>query len=435
MGQFEVRMDIVEQLAEREKNIASELNSIGSEMTGILAKIVQYDVASSSIRNRIKSNIEDISEHHNSLKNMSAVLNDCVTEYWQTENRLTVFPSEVNDIFDRASVMASKDDAFDFRNLSTIPPYSLKDYFVFNEGLNPQEILQKLCLGSGLFGGVGAYSKLKEYVESSETLSVLSPGFKDMDLQINSLIENYTSGKDTDEEIQGGLKWLKERWDTFVSNPKDLLEYTGEDVSLPKEMKFAGNLLKYVNIGINTYVSAKDYIEADKVGDSEKQYEAGMDLLDSIGAITKIPVNGLNEITGYPMISPANMLIDYGINMVQNFVTEIRKDDATIGSIYYGMFIDSGLEVICGTAGDILETVGFDIEAVYENLSDKEGYEAIKDVFRQCYNSLEGSINLEGWCDGVKVGVDIIHDGMKSIGNKVKEGFEGVGNYFNRLFN
>jgi len=54
MGQFEVRMDIVEQLAEREKNIASEINSVGSEVSGILARIVQYDVANSSIRNRIK---------------------------------------------------------------------------------------------------------------------------------------------------------------------------------------------------------------------------------------------------------------------------------------------------------------------------------------------------------------------------------------------
>lgn len=38
------------QLAEREKNIALEINFVSSEVSGILARIVQYDVVNSRIR-------------------------------------------------------------------------------------------------------------------------------------------------------------------------------------------------------------------------------------------------------------------------------------------------------------------------------------------------------------------------------------------------
>ena len=88
MGQFAIRTDIVEQLAKREKEIASEVAAISLNVSGTLLRLTQRGVTSAGVRNRLKDAIEGISDCHNEINEMSATLEACAREYQQTERKL-----------------------------------------------------------------------------------------------------------------------------------------------------------------------------------------------------------------------------------------------------------------------------------------------------------------------------------------------------------
>ncbi|MBP3593858.1 MAG: hypothetical protein J6J44_04970 [Lachnospiraceae bacterium] len=88
MGRFEVRIDILEQLAGREKDIASEVAAISSNVSGTLRRMTQEGVVSSSIRNRLKDAIRSISECQSEINKMGNTLESCAEEYQQTERKM-----------------------------------------------------------------------------------------------------------------------------------------------------------------------------------------------------------------------------------------------------------------------------------------------------------------------------------------------------------
>lgn len=441
MGQFAVHIDIVSQMAEREKNIASEINSVGSEVTGILAKIVQYDVANSSIRNRIKNNIEDISEHHNSLKKMSTVLNDCVTEYRQTEqgilntyeNGIAAEESwNINSAFEYLSNLLRESN----RPLSTLDVWGTLDELFSSTSLleEKNDFINKFEECMEIFGGPQGQLMSEITDVNDGILGLFGYAVVDGYNEYKSLISQDGNSY---EQLKENVSWIKSQ-SKKISNVKKTYEIlTQEEFKWPAEIKDAFDFIDAIDTTLDVIDSIKNYGEGLYTGDSEKMAEGASGFINLIsGSLKKTDsIKKLTKADKLSIIKPANMLIDYGANMVTNWLTSITQDGITTKEVYYNTFAYSALDVAMDTVFDpavlaigyypvkqMTGMVGIDLEAMYENVSDKKGLAAVFDATGRMKDLIMENSSWDNWTNGLDIMVKGIGDGFSSAGKAIADG-------------
>lgn len=450
MGQFAVHIDIVTQLAEREKNIASEINSVGSEVTGILAKIVQYDAANSSIRNRIKSNIEDISEQHNGLKRLSAVLNDCVTEYRQTEQGIL-------HTYENGNV------AEESWNINSALEYLSNLLVESNQPLSRADVLETL---DELFSSTTLLEEKNDFInkieECMETLGGPSGKIMSEIIDVNdgilglygyAVVDGYKEYKslfsqegNSYEQLQENVSWIKSQSKKIKNISKTYEILTQEKFKWPEEVKAGFEFIDAIDTTLDIVDSIKNYGEGLYTGNSEKMAEGASGFINLIsGTLKKTDsIKALTKDCQFSVIKPANMLIDYGANMVTNWLTSITQDGITTKEVYYNTFAHSALDVAMDTVFDpsvlaigyypvkqMTGMVGIDLEAMYENVSDKTGLAAVFDATGRMKDLIMENSSWDSWTNGLGIMVEGIGDGLSSAGKAIAD---GAGKLWDNIF-
>ena len=450
MGQFAVHIDIVSQMAEREMDIASEINSVGSEVTGILARIVQSDVANSSIRNCIKNNIEDISEYHNSLKKMSTVLNDCVTEYRQTEqgilhtyeNRNVAEENwNINSAFEYLSNLLRESN----RPLSTLDILETLDELFSSTSLleEKNEFVNKIEEYMETFGG--SQGKLASGVidVTDGVLGLFGYAVVDGYNEYKSLINQDGNSY---EQLQENVSWVKSQSKKIKNITKTYEILTQDKFEWPEEIKECFKFIDTMDTTLDIVDSIKNYGEGLYNGNSEKMAEGASGFINLISdALTETEcIKALTKEYKFSVINPPKMLIDYGANMVSNWITSITQDGITKKEVYYNTFAHSALDVTMDTVFNpsvlaigyypvkqLTGMVGVDLEAMYENVSDKTGLAAVFDATGRMKDLIMENSSWDGWTNGLSIMVEGIGDGLSSAGKAIAD---GAGKLWNNIF-
>ena len=450
MGQFAIQTDVVTQLAEREKSIASEINSVGSEVTNILAKIIQHDVANSNVRNRIKNSIEDISEHHRSMKKISTVLYDCVTGYQQTEQGIL-------QNYENGNVSGNE------LNVNNFFEYWSNLLQISNQPLSKLDVWETL---DELFPSTSLLEEKNEFVNKIEeclekfggSKGKLASGVLDvtdgaLGLFGYAVVDGYNDYKDLFnqdgnlyEQLKENVSWIKSQ-SKKISNVKKTYEIlTQGEFKWPEEIKAGFDFIDAIDTSLDIVDSIKNYGEGLYSGDSSKMAEGANGFIDLIsGALSKTDsMKALTKDYKFSVINPPKMLFDFGANMVTNWITSITQDGITTKEVYYNTFAHSALDVAMDRVFDpsvlaigyypikqVTGLFGMDLEGMYENVSDKTGLAAMFDATGRMKDLIMENSSWDSWTNGLGIMFDGIGNGLSSAGNAIAD---GAGKLWNKIF-
>lgn len=189
---------------------------------------------------------------------------------------------------------------------------------------------------------------------------------------------------------------------------KDVQKYLlkNKDYSFPEPIKSSLAALDFYDNGLKVYEGVEDYINGFKNKDTSLMLSGSEKLLDVVGEVVEDTVEN---------IPFAGTIISYGKNMVENTLESFTKYN-NVKDAYKHIFIDSGIEVaedvgekVYGYAKLTAGVLGIDLEKQYENLSDKEGFDAVIDVNKKLISEMDFS-----W-DGYKNGLNIMFGKIKEI--------------------
>ncbi|MBP3593856.1 MAG: hypothetical protein J6J44_04960 [Lachnospiraceae bacterium] len=415
-----------------------------------MAKIVQYDAANSSIRNRIKSNIEDISEQHNGLKRLSAVLNDCVTEYRQTEQGIL-------HTYENGNV------AEESWNINSALEYLSNLLVESNQPLSRADVLETL---DELFSSTTLLEEKNDFInkieECMETLGGPSGKIMSEIIDVNdgilglygyAVVDGYKEYKslfsqegNSYEQLQENVSWIKSQSKKIKNISKTYEILTQEKFKWPEEVKAGFEFIDAIDTTLDIVDSIKNYGEGLYTGNSEKMAEGASGFINLIsGTLKKTDsIKALTKDCQFSVIKPANMLIDYGANMVTNWLTSITQDGITTKEVYYNTFAHSALDVAMDTVFDpsvlaigyypvkqMTGMVGIDLEAMYENVSDKTGLAAVFDATGRMKDLIMENSSWDSWTNGLGIMVEGIGDGLSSAGKAIAD---GAGKLWDNIF-
>ena len=145
MGQFAVRVDILEQLAEREKRISSEVAAISGNISGTLRKLTQSGVANAGVRNRLRDAIADISECQNKMNKMNTTLEACVGEYRQTEKSLLLLGLQQICVGNGVSNVATHFSGGKLASMQGDSQSGIEKYIKYLHTLQPSDVKEFLA--------------------------------------------------------------------------------------------------------------------------------------------------------------------------------------------------------------------------------------------------------------------------------------------------
>ena len=130
--------------------------------------------------------------------------------------------------------------------------------------------------------------------------------------------------------------------------------------------------------------------------------------------------------------------------MVTNWITSITQDGITTKEVYYNTFAHSALDVTMDTVFNpsvlaigyypvkqLTGMVGVDLEAMYENVSDKTGLAAVFDATGRMKDLIMENSSWDGWTNGLSIMVEGIGDGLSSAGKAIAD---GAGKLWNNIF-
>lgn len=456
MNYFLIQCTTVNNVAAQEKQLSVQLQSIASSVSSALGQISGSSALKADMRSALNGVVESISEQQSKMERLSAVLSESVAEYEATEKsaigNMHLHMPIISTIESIGAVLGK--DAYNWETgvFEWIDQYVTWETIgtgsgtqILKEWLDNQNIsgFADLFLSAEGFYDLSNLStgkdqqflvdKLKELIENSG----LEPGI----IKGEDIIKNCWSVFDSDKNwnmiAEDFVGTLKSNWTNVVGNPTKILDKLF-DVKAPSEIKTAGGIIKLTDAGVGLVSSFIDYYDAQKNGNSELKVESLNAGLENLATFIKDPIE--KSTFKDQFINPYSMGIDWIKNGLQNFNTELNKDNATVWDVMYGTFIDSGLETIYETAAGKMKMFGLDIAKVYESRSDVEGYEAVKDGFNDLYNYMEdsGSFTFEGYANGAKIMwdgiVDVGSDIVEGIGGFVSSASGGIGEFFKEWF-
>jgi len=399
-----------------------------------------------------------------------ARLEGTVKKMTQLENRLNAAVSSVG-VETGAQVRIRQNVA---RNARTVGD-GKKDIRVLNEKLNEivglynsaeQKVMAEtqeremswLQQMVDIFGGVLPVSELKEtYEECCKKLGGLSGVMPAPMVTYEILVDLFGDAVGSgvfDEMIVE--KWdeimqkdYKEKNNFFASNyiqtvtgifddgmepfgnVEDILSWVNQDdVEIPGIHELLDGV-EIVDWGIDTIRGFEDYIAGWTNGDTDTMAEGGKALIQSYTKMAgKAKIFGGEKVYAPDILNPVTLLSKYVTNMATGFIDGITADNSTTESVLYETFVDSGLNVALDAVEEaanagiaiiyepiawVTDKFGFDLDAIYEKNSDKEGIFAVFDNVSQFVDLVKENSSWENWTSGLKSMGDGIKSGIKKL--------------------
>lgn len=235
--------------------------------------------------------------------------------------------------------------------------------------------------------------------------------------KINDYIDILKGSDEPKKKFDAAVKWIKSI-SGDISSLKDYIEgFSGIDIKFPSPIKDGMDFIKALD-SYNKFISGTaDYVSGMQTDDTELMTEGAKNIFSFIASQIKIALKSDDKLfdTG------AGIIISYGKNMVSNWLDSIQKE-TKVSEVYWNTFANSALEVfhdeVCGTttlaiaylpAKAIAGTVGVDLTAEYEKVSDKKGFAAVTDSVNQLHDLIIENSSWENW----KSGFGIMIDGIK----------------------
>lgn len=235
--------------------------------------------------------------------------------------------------------------------------------------------------------------------------------------KINDYVEILKSSDDPKDKFDAAVKWLKSISGN-ISTLKDYVEgFGGIDVKLPSPIKDGMDFIKALD-SYNKFISGTaDYVTGMQTDDTSLMADGAKNIFSFISSQVKVALKKDDNLfdTG------AGIIISYGTNMVSNWLDSIQTETKA-SEVYWNTFANSALDVfhdeVCNDttlaiaylpAKVIAGTVGVDLTAEYEKLSDKKGFAAVTDSVGQLHDLIIENSTWENW----KSGFNIMIDGIK----------------------
>lgn len=254
-------------------------------------------------------------------------------------------------------------------------------------------------LNDGSKSALEAATRFEEADGSISIEQALSDALYDngaVDKDLNRFWEEYLeiirSQGTSEEKVKETIAWLKE----ILAQNSEILD------NLPPEIKEALTLVDDIDIGVGLVESLTEYFSNLNSGSIESQIDSVVDVVDHVLDPLNLPDN-----------NPYKMLVNQIENMLGNWLTAINEE-TSVTAVYKKTFMDSTLKTVNSAvdatigqlydkAKGVTDKVGLNLEALYENLSDKTGVDAVKDVFSQLGDEIRENVTWENWKSGVKL--------------------------------
>ena len=413
MNYFSIQCTTVNNVAAQEKQLANQLQSIASSVSSTLGQISGSSALKSDMRSTLRSAANSISEQQGKMARLSTVLSESVAEYEATEkSTMQISIKTIMDILGiESNAVAVKEDKISVEQI----------WDAIRESTNGNLFLD--LTGDAVEGVVvtaaDGWQKLREIYGSDKSISeMITEGFKVFNDTVISPIKSY----------QTINEWISQ----------EKFEWVGKYAPFKDVLKF----VKKIDEGIDLFNAFKNYTIGSVTHDNEMAAEGvggyAEFLIDV--AMKSDVMKSLKSEYGFSPYNPVSLIVDYGTNMIQNWIGTIVQDGVTTQEVYYQTFMHSALEVGLDCVYNptalaaayypldaALGLVGVDLEGMYQNVSDKTGIAAVMDATGQLKDLILENSSWEGWKNGMSIMGDYISDGFKSIG-------DGAKNLWNKIF-
>ena len=220
------------------------------------------------------------------------------------------------------------------------------------------------------------------------------------------------NGKGSIEEKKDAIiKWLN-------SIRKDANKYTqyiewatGVEAKYPEPIKSGLSFIKYLDIGNKLGSGLANWADGIFNGDAEKAHSGGKNAISGVYSLFK----DVFKSSDLALDFQGGLILDYGKNMVTNWLDSIQTE-TKVSEVYWNTFANSAIDVfddtVCNTptlaiaylpAKGISSLFGYDLQAAYENVSDKKGFAAVTDTFSQMGELFKENSTWENWKSGMSV--------------------------------
>lgn len=214
-------------------------------------------------------------------------------------------------------------------------------------------------------------------------------------------------------------------------NMEDILSWLNQDdVEIPGVHEVLDGI-EIVDWGIDTIRGVEDYIAGWTNDDTDTMAEGSKSLIQSfMKMFGKTKFSGEEKVFAPDILNPVKLLSQYATNMVTGFIDGVTADNPTVEGMVYETFVDSGLNVALDAVQEaanagiaiiyepiawVTDKFGFDLDAIYEKNSDKEGIFAVFDNVSQFVDMVKENSSWENWTSGLKSMGDGIKSGIKKL--------------------
>lgn len=364
--------------------------------------------------------------------------------------RITSVSARMSNLVNRLNYLCRIDDEYE---LIRIMKYASLDFY---------DIKLQYCQ-MYLQDTANDFKKIEDALSSCDPLrfdlvnSVLNPysfNLKDTSfvdavtstLGIDEYIEIIKSDSSIVEKKDAVIKWLS----SIESDASQLKKYyewikNNGKVDWPEPLKSGFDFIEAIDTSNNIISGTLGYLYGIYQNDNEVITDSGEKLLDASFSIFKDMesveslFNTPGQITGFRN----SIILSYGKNMVQNFLESIQENDK-VSEVYWDIFATSGVDVyydvVCNSptlaiaylpAKALTAMVGYDMQAAYEEVSDKKGFAAVIDSVGRLYSEIKENSSWENWKSGMGIMIDGVKDGIVGGFNSLKNGISG---FFDSIF-
>ena len=244
-----------------------------------------------------------------------------------------------------------------------------------------------------------------------------------IEISVAEKLQEYVdiiTGDGTPEEKKDGIiGWLNSIRKDADGYAGYLSWLAGQKINYPEPIKSGLGFIKNLDIGNKLGSGMVNWAVGIFSGDTDRASAGGKNVISGAYSVFK----DIFKSGDVALDFQGGLILDYGKNMVTNWLDSIQKE-TKVSEVYWNTFANSAVDIfrdtVCNTptlaiayepAKKLASLFGYDLQASYENVSEKKGFAAITDTFAQMGELFKENSTWENW----KSGMGIIGEKIVSI--------------------